>query len=246
MSGGGADGAAADPGSFATLDEETGSATREPSHGGDGSDAMTIARGLPAYASRAMARTLPLGRSPCQGGIHRLPDLDSRSMAAARRALLVTLVTAIVAGCRLVEGPVSPPPIGEPGTPERPREVNLIARDYSFDPPALELVAGETVLVHVVNAGLDVHEAVIGGPEVQAAWEAAQAGTGDGPPGPTPTVSVAPEMSGTRVVVGSGQRVDVTYTAPADSPGDLLVGCHIPGHFARGMSIPVRFVRPGV
>jgi hypothetical protein len=130
----------------------------------------------------------------------------------ARR--LLTLLVAIAwtgAGCRLVEGPVSPPPIGSPGTSARPREVNIIARDYVFEPAELQLVPGETVLLHVVNAGLDVHEAVLGGPDVQAAWEAAEASTGGAPPGPTPVVSVPPGLAGLRVVVGSGQRADVIY-----------------------------------
>jgi uncharacterized cupredoxin-like copper-binding protein len=163
----------------------------------------------------------------------------------ARR--LLTLLVAIAwtgAGCRLVEGPVSPPPIGSPGTSARPREVNIIARDYVFEPAELQLVPGETVLLHVVNAGLDVHEAVLGGPDVQAAWEAAEASTGGAPPGPTPVVSVPPGLAGLRVVVGSGQRADVIYVVPASNEQGLVVGCHIPGHFARGMVARIRLVRP--
>ena len=128
-----------------------------------------------------------------------------------------------------------------PGTPDAPRDVNLIARDYVFVPPTLDVVAGETVVLHVINGGLTVHEAVIGDSSVQDAWEAAEAVAADPPPGPTPLVSVPPDVSGIRVVVASGQRVDVTWTVPADST-PLVVGCHIPGHWAEGMSIPVRFV----
>jgi hypothetical protein len=148
----------------------------------------------------------------------------------------------LAGGCRLAEGPVSPPPITRPGTPDAPREVNLIARDYSFDPGELRLVPGETVLIHVVNAGLDVHEAVIGDADVQAAWEAAEAAVAGGPPGPTPAVSVPPALAGLRVVVGSGQRMDAVYEVPASARDQVVVGCHIPGHFARGMAIPVRLV----
>lgn len=144
-----------------------------------------------------------------------------------------------------------------PGSAASPREVNLIARDYAFLPDALELVPGETIVLHVVNAGLVVHEAVIGGASVQEAWEAAEAATAGAPPGPTPVVSVEPALAGIRVVVRSGERVDVTITVPADvgpadgagssNPGDSswLVGCHIPGHFAKGMQVPVRWVIPG-
>ena len=139
--------------------------------------------------------------------------------------------------------PAATPPIS-PGTPASPREVNVIARDYTFAPPVVDLSPGETVLLHVVNGGLVVHEVIIGDAAVQDAWEAAEAAAADPPPGPTPAVSVPPDVAGLRVVVESGQRADVTWTVPADAAGDWFVGCHIPGHWALGMVAPVRFVGP--
>ena len=141
------------------------------------------------------------------------------------------------------------PPIS-PGSSAAPREVNLITRDYSFVPSTLDLVPGETVLLHVVNGGLVVHEAVIGDAGVQDAWERAEAATIGAPPGPTPVVTVPTEVGGLRVVVASGERVDVTWTVPSDAAAPAapaadpawLVGCHIPGHWAKGMVIPVRWV----
>ena len=40
--------------------------------------------------------------------------------------------------------------------------------------------------------------------------------------------------------------VDIVWTVPAAVAADapLLIGCHIPGHWAKGMVVPVRFVRP--
>lgn len=179
----------------------------------------------------------------------------------------------LLAGCA-TGAPVATPPIS-PGSSAAPREVNLIARDYSFVPNVLDLVPGETVLLHVVNGGLVVHEAVIGDMRVQDAWERAEAATVGAPPGPTPIVSVPAEVAGLRIVVASGERVDVTWTVPADAAGATadgttatgtaasdssgsaasdataaastgtpvwLVGCHIPGHWAKGMVIPVRWV----
>jgi len=120
-----------------------------------------------------------------------------------------------------------------------------IARDYVFAPDPLELVPGETVLLHVINGGLEVHEAVIGDAAVQDAWETAEAATAGRPPGPTPVVSVPPAVAGLRVVVASGQRVDVAWTVPATAGGAAwVVGCHIPGHWARGMQVPVRWGGP--
>jgi uncharacterized cupredoxin-like copper-binding protein len=46
-----------------------------------------------------------------------------------------------------------------------------------------------------------------------------------------------------RVVVASGERVDVVWTVPPDAEedGPWFVACHIPGHLERGMQIPVRW-----
>lgn len=113
-------------------------------------------------------------------------------------------------------------------------------------PDPVDLVPGETVLFHFVNGGLEIHEAVIGDSAVQDAWEVAEAATVGHPPGPTPIVSVPPAVEGLRVVLASGQRVDVMWTVPPGASADapLLIGCHIPGHWAKGMVVPVRFVRP--
>jgi uncharacterized cupredoxin-like copper-binding protein len=157
-------------------------------------------------------------------------------------AALAAVVTLAAAGC--APAPPGPTPIPTPGTATHPREVNIIAREYSYDPSVVDLVRGETVLLHVVNAGLDVHEVVIGDTATQDAWEVAEAAVAGAPPGPTPVVSVPPDRTGLRIVVASGQRVDARWTVPAASAPALIVGCHIPGHWARGMQVPVRFTKP--
>jgi uncharacterized cupredoxin-like copper-binding protein len=161
------------------------------------------------------------------------------------RALLVAVITFVGAGCEA--GSPSPTPPIVPGVASAPREVNLIAKDYSFLPDAIDLAPGETVLLHVINGGLEVHEAVFGGPAVQDAWEVAEAATIGAPPGPTPLVTVPPGVAGLRIVVRSGERVDIAWTVPVGSSNPQsatawVVGCHIPGHWARGMQIPVRWI----
>ena len=174
------------------------------------------------------------------------------------RPLLTGLIVVVglpFLGCEtsLDGGTVATPPIIA-GSSDAPREVNLITRDYAFVPDTLDLVPGETILLHVINGGLVVHEAVIGDASVQDAWEAAEAATAGAPPGPTPVVTAPAGVAGVRLVVASGERVDLTWTVPADAAGSAsgsgngvatsawLVGCHIPGHWARGMQIPVRWV----
>jgi uncharacterized cupredoxin-like copper-binding protein len=154
----------------------------------------------------------------------------------------LAMATLALVGCD--SGPAGPTPIPTPGTEARPREVNIIAREYSYDPSAVDLVPGETVLFHIVNAGLDVHEVVIGDATTQDAWEIAEAAVAGAPPGPTPFVSVPADRAGLRVVVASGQRIDIGWTVPAVAPAALIVGCHIPGHWAKGMRVPVQFVAP--
>jgi uncharacterized cupredoxin-like copper-binding protein len=159
-----------------------------------------------------------------------------------RRAAVVLLALATGA----CSSAASATPSIVPGGSSTPREVNIITKDYSFLPDAVDLVPGETVLLHVINGGLEVHEAVLGDAAVQDAWELAEAATVGRPPGPTPVVSVPPNVSGLRIVVASGQRVDVVWTVPAAAPADAspwVVGCHIPGHWARGMQVPIRWAR---
>jgi uncharacterized cupredoxin-like copper-binding protein len=163
---------------------------------------------------------------------HRIPPLPALLIATG----------VFLAGCAAGPPPPTPPIVA--GSSGAPREVNIIAKDWQFLPPSVDVVAGETVVLHIVNGGLDIHEAVIGGRAVQEAWERAEAATIGHPPGPTPAVSVPPDVEGIRVVVASGQRVDLTWTVPESPPSDLVIGCHIPGHWERGMVVPVRFVRP--
>jgi uncharacterized cupredoxin-like copper-binding protein len=149
------------------------------------------------------------------------------------------LVAAAIPAC--TSAPTSTPPI-TPGTASRPRDVNIVARDDVFSPPVVDLVPGETVVFHVINGGLEPHEAVIGDRPVQDAWERAEADVPPARPGVSPAVSVDPGVAGLRIVVGSGARQDVAWTVPLDpaAVGQLIVGCHVPGHYAKGMHVPVR------
>ena len=155
----------------------------------------------------------------------------------------VVALALTVAGCVGGPPPATPPIV--PGSSAAPREVNIILKDWVFLPDPVDVVPGETVLLHVINGGLEIHEVVIGSGAVQDAWEAAEGTAANPPPGPTPLVSVAPDVAGIRVVAASGQRVDVVWTVPASATtvGGLVIGCHIPGHWARGMRASFRIAR---
>jgi uncharacterized cupredoxin-like copper-binding protein len=161
--------------------------------------------------------------------------LPVRIRRIAGLVAVLAAIAVLVGACDAGAPPATPPIV--PGSSVAPREVNVVLKDWIFLPDPVDVVPGETVLLHVVNGGLEIHELVIGDQAVQDAWEAAELATIDAPPGPTPVVSVPPELSGIRVVVPSGQRVDVAWQVPAAAAdvSKLLLGCHIPGHWQKGM-----------
>ncbi|MFI5254528.1 MAG: hypothetical protein ACHQ15_03640 [Candidatus Limnocylindrales bacterium] len=156
-------------------------------------------------------------------------------------SLGLVVVAGLVAGACLAS-PATPGPI-TPGTPDAPRPVTVIMRDYLFEPIPLRLVRGETVRFTIVNAGLLSHDFVLGDATVQSAWASAEAAAT--PPGflaTPPPASVPPGTGGLRIWLTSGQTATATYTVPA--AGDLELICQVPGHAAQGMVGVVTFVEP--
>lgn len=146
----------------------------------------------------------------------------------------VLAVVLVLLGAWLAQAPVAPPVINQPGTAAQPRDVNVILRDFAFDPNPLYLVAGETVRFHVINGGMVEHEFTLGDGQVQAAWAAADAAASpDAPLATTPPASVPPGTGGLRILLESGQTATVEYVVPAT--GQLQLYCHLPGHAERGM-----------
>jgi uncharacterized cupredoxin-like copper-binding protein len=162
-------------------------------------------------------------------------------MTCAPAAAVTVLVALLIAGC--TRAPAATPRI-TPGTGGAPREVNVIAKEWTYLPSPVDLVPGESVVLHLVNGGTEPHEWVFGDNRVQAAWAAAEAAVAGAPPGPTPAISVAPDVAGLRVTARSGERVDVDWKVPADGPSQdgFVLACRIPGHFENGMTVPVRWV----
>ena len=153
---------------------------------------------------------------------------------------MVVVVFAVVATVLIfigIQRSGQPPPdieITVAGTQEEPRPVTVIMRDYRFDPTPVVLVPGETVRFDIFNAGLEVHDFVIGDADVQKAWSAADAAAT--PPNimaTAPPASVPPGTGGLRVFLRSGEQASVDYDVPSDE--DLALLCHIPGHIAKGM-----------
>jgi uncharacterized cupredoxin-like copper-binding protein len=150
-----------------------------------------------------------------------------------RRTLVVAVSGYLVmGGCD-----ARPPALGTPGTSDSPRAVNVIMRDFLFEPRPIRLFPGETVRFTVVNAGLVAHDFVLGGADVQAAWSAADAAAT--PPiigASPPPASAAADTGGVRVWVASGGTGNAVYEVPAATEAQRLqLACRIPGHAEEGM-----------
>jgi uncharacterized cupredoxin-like copper-binding protein len=121
--------------------------------------------------------------------------------------------------------------------------VTVIMREYAFAPSPLALVPGETVRLTILDGGLAPHELVLGDERVQAAWASADAqATPPAPFATAPPASVAADVGGLRVLLGSGEQTVVTYQVPLSQ--DLSLVCHIADHRARGMEAAVVLTRP--
>ena len=146
----------------------------------------------------------------------------------------VVAVTLVFIG---MQRPGEAPPdvvITEAGTADAPRAVTVIMRDYRFDPTPIVLVPGETVRFTIFNAGLEVHDFVIGDADVQRTWhEADAAATPPNMLATPPPASVPPGTGGLRVFLRSGEQASADYHVPGDEELQLL--CHIPGHIEKGM-----------
>jgi uncharacterized cupredoxin-like copper-binding protein len=156
-------------------------------------------------------------------------------------ALAISLV---LLGATLAGAPApTPAPSALPGTDASPREVNVIMRDYVFDPTPLYLYPGETIQLNVFNGGMVEHELVLGDAAVQQAWSDEDAAAT--PPGAfatAPPASVDPTVGGLRILLPSGGTSSVIYHVP--QAGELQMLCHLPGHLERGMAADVVFVTP--
>ena len=113
----------------------------------------------------------------------------------------IAIVLVLIGAQRSSEAPPEVD-IASAGTPEAPRDVNIIMRDYRFDPTPVVLVPGETVSLTIINGGLVEHELTLGDDDVQAAWTASSPSVSScstRPPFSTRRRTVSPATSTTGV-----------------------------------------------
>jgi uncharacterized cupredoxin-like copper-binding protein len=135
-----------------------------------------------------------------------------------RRRLLVAPLLAVLAACDSGDGaPKATPAAGD----ERVIQVEM--RDIAFAPTTLAVRPGERVRFVFKNRGALTHDGFLGDAAAQDRHEQdARAGHGAGPD----AVSVRP-----------GKTAELSYTF--DRPGQILLGCHQPGHYTGGMKAAI-------
>jgi Cu+-exporting ATPase len=101
-----------------------------------------------------------------------------------------------------------------------------VGNDFGFNPAAVDVTEGETIAFVIKNEGNLPHEFVIGDEDVQNEHENEM----------TEDEEAGMEEMGDKpyaVDVPAGETVTLVYTF--DDAGELLYGCHVPGHYDAGM-----------
>ena len=105
------------------------------------------------------------------------------------------------------------------------RTIDVEMRDIAYSPTSIDVRLGETVRFNFKNTGQVEHDAFIGDAPAQDAHEK-EMREGHDHGKEANAVSVKP-----------GKSASLTHTF--DKPGQLLIGCHEPGHYVGGMKITV-------
>ena len=112
--------------------------------------------------------------------------------------------------------------LGLSGDVAAARAVTVEMRDTAFQPSSLKVNRGETVTFRFVNRGQAKHDAFIGDEEAQQQHEM-DMHEGD--------MDHTADEAG--ITVDPGETGTLTYRF--DEGGEVLLGCHQPGHYAAGM-----------
>jgi uncharacterized cupredoxin-like copper-binding protein len=123
----------------------------------------------------------------------------------------LSFLLVVVGACG--ETPAGGPADTEPATPVD-ETVEIVMVDFAFEPKQLTVRAGTTVRFRFRNEGQFLHDAAFGDEATQKAVSSGKA-TRDGPE------------------VGPNKTKD--YVRAFTQSGQLLIGCHQPGHYQQGM-----------
>lgn len=157
--------------------------------------------------------------------------------------ILVGMTIILLAACRAAAptptpGLVPPTPTPVPAAdPSRTPTVEM--GEFYFKPDRLELPAGQTVELQLVNKGTVEHEFMVGR-EVEKPEGRAHGFHVDFFAGIDVTWTVEKgkverdPMDGLEVVLEPGGKATLTFTVPADRTGEWEFACFVPGHYEAG------------
>lgn len=114
---------------------------------------------------------------------------------------------------------------GQPGKASQvTRTIEIETVGYGFVPATVTVKVGQTVRFNIVNHSNAAHEFVIGDQDEQLAHDKEMAAM--------PNMTMDDDPNGVSVAAGKTATLIWTFTRP----GALQYACHIPGHYAAGMS----------
>lgn len=149
-------------------------------------------------------------------------------MRRSLATLLETMLAAsLVTGCSTVAGV---------GTDANPRVVQITITGFRFVPDTIDVTRGESVQFVIHNPTDQAHELYIGSPTEQQADETAHASAS---PMEQPQVST---RYGYGVYLPAYSDSEFRYHFSTGS--EVMIGCHLPGHWAAGMKAAIT-VHPG-
>ena len=106
------------------------------------------------------------------------------------------------------------------------RTVEVRALDTrKFDPTEIQVQPGETVTIRVTNTATMLHEFYLGSEKQHEDHEKEMAAMGDA------EMKMADEAN--RIFMEPGESKQITWTFPDE--GEVIFGCHMPGHYEQGM-----------
>lgn len=137
-----------------------------------------------------------------------------------------------------------------PGTPDRPRVIEVEMVDIGYAPSAVDVGVGETVEFAFTNHGSQTHEAVFGDDAMQEDHEVEMqemgdmamdhaADEGDMAMDHSDEGEMAMDHDEGVVAIAVEPGDTTTVVMTYDESGHTLIGCHEPGHWSAGMKLDV-------
>ena len=105
------------------------------------------------------------------------------------------------------------------------RTIEITMRDIAFSPDKVDVRAGEKIRFVFANRGSLTHDAFIGDAAAQDQHEKDMRSGHDHGEGSN------------AITLKPGKKAQLVHTF--DRPGQLLIGCHEPGHYPGGMKVTV-------